>query len=163
MEAPEVKVPEVEKAQIEQPEVKMPEGKAAEAETPKGEAPEIEKPQLETQAPMPQLEMPEAKPVLPKAEELREKLTVSTAEVEAARKAEMAESKPKGMSLLKELLVSFVGLLIALIFSALALGIANWGIGFFGITGDVARAAAVLAVAIIIGPTIAAFATKKYF
>ncbi len=156
--APEVKVPEAEKPQIEEPEVKV-----AEAETPKVEMPEIEKPQLETQAPTPQLEMPEAKPVLPKAEELREKLTVSPAEVEAARKAEMAESKPKGMSILKELLVSFVGLLIALIFSALALGIANWGIGFFGITGDVAKAAAVLAVAIIIGPTIAAFATKKYF
>jgi hypothetical protein len=59
--------------------------------------------------------------------------------------------------------VSFVGLVIALIFSALALGIANWGIGFFGISGDVAKAAAVLAVAIVIGPTIAAFATKKYF
>jgi hypothetical protein len=64
---------------------------------------------------------------------------------------------------LKELVISFLGLVIALVFSALALGIANWGIGAFGITGDAARAAAIVAVAIVIGPTIAAFATKKYF
>ena len=63
----------------------------------------------------------------------------------------------------KELLMTFVALLIALIFSALALGIANWGIGFFGIDGDTPKAAAIIAVALIIGPTIAAFATKKYF
>ena len=73
----------------------------------------------------------------------------------------MAERKAG--SVVKELLISFLGLVIALIFSALALGIANWGIGFFGITGDVAKAAAIVAVAIVIGPTIAAFATKKYF
>jgi len=64
---------------------------------------------------------------------------------------------------IKELIISFIGLVIALVFSALALGIANWGISFFGITGDVARGAAIIAVAIVIGPTIAAFATKKYF
>jgi hypothetical protein len=69
----------------------------------------------------------------------------------------------KAVSVVKELVISFVGLLIVLIFSALALGIANWGIGFFGITGDVAKGAAIVAVAIVIGPTIAAFATKKYF
>ena len=63
----------------------------------------------------------------------------------------------------KELLMTFIALLIALVFSALALGIANWGIGVFGITGDTPKAAAIIAVAIIIGPTIAAFATKKYF
>ncbi len=73
----------------------------------------------------------------------------------------MAEKKAG--SVLKELAVSFLGLIIALIFSALALGIANWGIGVFGITGDVAKGAAIVAVAIVIGPTIAAFATKKYF
>ena len=64
---------------------------------------------------------------------------------------------------LKEIVMSFIGLVIALVFSALALGIANWGINVFGITGDVARGAAIIAVAIVIGPTIAAFATKKYF
>ena len=69
----------------------------------------------------------------------------------------------KAGHVLKELVISFVGLIIALIFSALALGIANWGIGVFGITGDVAKGAAIIAVAIVIGPTIAAFATKKYF
>jgi len=47
--------------------------------------------------------------------------------------------------------------------AVLALGIANWGVDVFGITGDVPKAAALIAVAIIIGPTIAAFATKKYF
>ena len=73
----------------------------------------------------------------------------------------MAEKK--AASVAKELLISFIGLIIALIFSALALGIANWGISVFGITGDVPKAAAILAVAIVIGPTIAAFATKKYF
>jgi hypothetical protein len=69
----------------------------------------------------------------------------------------------KASHVLKELVISFLGLVIALVFSALALGIANWGIGAFGITGDAARAAAIVAVAIVIGPTIAAFATKKYF
>ncbi len=69
----------------------------------------------------------------------------------------------KATHALKELVISFIGLVIALIFSALALGIANWGIGAFGITGDVAKGAAIVAVAIVIGPTIAAFATKKYF
>lgn len=63
----------------------------------------------------------------------------------------------------KELLMSFIALLIALLFAALALGIANWGIGVFGISGDTPKAAAIVAVAIVIGPTIAAFATKKYF
>jgi len=69
----------------------------------------------------------------------------------------------KASHVLKELVISFLGLVIALVFSALALGIANWGISVFGITGDVARGAAIVAVAIVIGPTIAAFATKKYF
>ena len=72
-------------------------------------------------------------------------------------------TEKKVVSAGKELLISFIGLVIALIFSALALGIANWGIGVFGITGDAAKAAAIIAVAIVIGPTIAAFATKKYF
>ncbi len=63
----------------------------------------------------------------------------------------------------KELLMTFIALLITLMLSALALGIANWGIGFFGISGDTPKAAAIIAVAITIGPTIAAFATKKYF
>jgi hypothetical protein len=71
-------------------------------------------------------------------------------------------SAEKATSGLKGLVISFVGLVIALIFSALALGIANWGSGFFGITGDIPRAAAIIAVAVVIGPTIAAFATKKY-
>ena len=62
-----------------------------------------------------------------------------------------------------ELLVSVAGLIIAIILAVFALGIADWGIEIFGISGDMSRAAALIAVAIIIGPTIAAFATKKYF
>ena len=69
----------------------------------------------------------------------------------------------KASHVLKELVISFIGLVIALVFSVLSLGIVNWGIGVFGINGDAARAAAIVAVAIVIGPTIAAFATKKYF
>jgi hypothetical protein len=69
----------------------------------------------------------------------------------------------KTVSTAKELVISTVGLIIAIILAVLALGIANWGIELFGITGDISKAAALIAVAIIIGPTIAAFATKKYF
>jgi len=163
VEKPEVKMPEIEKPKLETPEIEMPEVKEPELETPEMKMPEIKTPELEAKAAMPALEMPETKPVLPKVEELREKVSVPQVETEVSKEAEVTVAKPKGMSVLKELRVILVGLLIALIFSALALGIANWGIGFFGITGDVAKAAAVLAVAIVVGPTIAAFATKKYF
>ncbi len=69
----------------------------------------------------------------------------------------------KAASTAKDLAISIVGLIIAIILAVLALGIANWGIDVFGITEEVPKAAALIAVAIIIGPTIAAFATKKYF
>jgi hypothetical protein len=69
----------------------------------------------------------------------------------------------KAVSSGKDLLISIIGIIIAIILAVLALGIANWGIDVFGITGDMSKAAALIAVAIIIGPTIAAFATKKYF
>jgi len=69
----------------------------------------------------------------------------------------------KGSATIKDLAISIIGLIIAIILAVLALGIANWGVDIFGITGDVPKAAALIAVAIIIGPTIAAFATKKYF
>jgi hypothetical protein len=69
----------------------------------------------------------------------------------------------KTASSAKDLTISIIGIVIAIILAVLALGIANWGIEVFGITGDTAKAAALIAVAIIIGPTIAAFATKKYF
>ncbi|MGQ9460968.1 MAG: hypothetical protein ACUVRA_07045 [Candidatus Bathyarchaeaceae archaeon] len=69
----------------------------------------------------------------------------------------------KAVSTAKELLISIVGLIIAIILAVFALGIANWGIDIFGISGEVPKAAALIAVAIIIGPTIAAFATKRYF
>ena len=63
----------------------------------------------------------------------------------------------------KELAISVIGLIVAIILAVLALGIANWGMQIFGISGEMPKAAALIAVAIIIGPTIAAFATKKYF
>ncbi len=69
----------------------------------------------------------------------------------------------KAASSAKDLVVSIIGIIIAIVLAVFALGIANWGIDVFGITGDMAKAAALIAVAIIIGPTIAAFATKKYF
>jgi len=63
----------------------------------------------------------------------------------------------------KELAISLIGLVIAIILAVLSLGIANWGMQVFGISGDIPRGAALIAVAIIIGQTIAAFANKKYF
>ena len=63
----------------------------------------------------------------------------------------------------KDLVVSIVGIIIAIVLAVLALGIANWAAGAFGINNDIPRAAALIAVAIIIGPTIAGFATKKYW
>jgi hypothetical protein len=59
--------------------------------------------------------------------------------------------------------ISIIGIIIAIILAVFALGIANWGITVFGISGDMSKAAALIAVAIIIGPSIAGFATKKYF
>ena len=148
-------------AKVEMPEVKMPEVKVPEPETPKVKVPEVEVPEIQK----PELEVPEPIEVAPEAEtkELLQPVPVSAVEAGISKEAGVAETKTKGVSILKELLISFVGLVIALILSALALGIANWGIGFFGITGDVAKAAAIIAVAVVIGPTIAAFATKKYF
>ena len=69
----------------------------------------------------------------------------------------------KTVNALKEMLVSLLGIAIAIILAVLALGIANWAIDVFSITEEMSRAAALIAVALIIGPTIAAFATKKYW
>ena len=66
----------------------------------------------------------------------------------------------------KDLVISIIGIIIAIILAVLSLGIANWAAGAFGIGSDanpIPRAAALIAVAIIIGPTIAAFAAKKYW
>ena len=63
----------------------------------------------------------------------------------------------------KDLAISIIGIIIAIILAVVALGIANWAAGAFGINNDIPKAAALIAVAIIIGPTIAAFATKKYW
>lgn len=69
----------------------------------------------------------------------------------------------KAVSAVKEMLVSLIAIAIAIILAVLALGIANWAIDFFNITQEMSRAAALIAVALVIGPTIAAFATKKYW
>jgi hypothetical protein len=73
----------------------------------------------------------------------------------------MAEKKAEAAG--KDLVISIIGIIIAIILAVLALGIANWGAGVFGISGDIEKGAALIAVAIIIGPAIAAFATKKYW
>ena len=49
-----------------------------------------------------------------------------------------------------------------IILAVFALGVANWAVEGFNITGDYSQAAALIAVAIVIAPTIVAFATKKY-
>jgi hypothetical protein len=69
----------------------------------------------------------------------------------------------KAANTMKELIISIIGIIIAIILAVFALGVANWAIDLFSITDDLARAAALIAVAIVIGPAIAAFATKKYY
>ena len=73
----------------------------------------------------------------------------------------MAEKKAEAAT--KDLIISIVGIIIAIVLAVLSLGIANWTAGALGINDPTPRAAALIAVAIIIGPTIAAFATKKYW
>jgi ABC-type transport system involved in cytochrome c biogenesis permease component len=69
----------------------------------------------------------------------------------------------KAANTMKELIISIIGIIIAIILAVFALGVANWAIDVFNITDNLARAAALIAVAIVIGPAIAAFATKKYY
>jgi hypothetical protein len=69
----------------------------------------------------------------------------------------------KAANTVKELIISIIGIIIAIVLAVFALGVANWAIDIFSITDDLARAAALIAVAIVIGPAIAAFATKKYY
>ena len=69
----------------------------------------------------------------------------------------------KAANTVKELIISLVGIIIAIVLAVFALGVANWAIDVFNITNELARAAALIAVAIVIGPAIAAFATKKYY
>jgi len=155
VEVPEVKLPEVEVPEVKLPEVEVPEVKLPEVEVPEVKLPEVEVPEVKADVSLPEAETKDG---------LFQTVSVQPVGVGVSKvKGDLAEAKPKGVLVLKELLISLVGLVIALVLSALALGIANWGIGFFGITGDWARAAAIVAVAIVIGPTIAAFATKKYF
>ena len=67
----------------------------------------------------------------------------------------------KAVSTVKEMMVSLLGIGIAILLAVLALGIANWAIDVFNITQELSQAAALIAVALIIGPAIKAFATKK--
>jgi hypothetical protein len=69
----------------------------------------------------------------------------------------------KAANTLKELAISIIGIIIAIVLAVFALGVANWALDVFNITNDMARAAGLIAVAIVIGPAIAAFATKKYY
>jgi len=72
-------------------------------------------------------------------------------------------TEKKAEAALKDLAISIIAIIIAIILAVLALGLANWAAARFGINDDIPRGAALIAVAIIIGPTIAAFATKKYW
>ena len=47
----------------------------------------------------------------------------------------MSEKEKRPLTAM-ELLISVVGLIIAIILAVFALGLANWGIEFFGISGD---------------------------
>jgi hypothetical protein len=69
----------------------------------------------------------------------------------------------KAVNTVKEMLVSLLGIAIAILLAVLALGIANWAIDIFNIEQELSQAAALVAVALIIGPAISAFATKKYW
>jgi len=69
----------------------------------------------------------------------------------------------KAKSTLKEILISMLAIVISIFLAIFALGVANWAVDVFNITGDLAQAAVLIAVAIVIGPAIAAFASKKYF
>ena len=73
----------------------------------------------------------------------------------------MVEKKAEAAT--KDLVVSIIAIVVAIILAVLSLGVANWAAGAFGIKDSTEKAAALIAVAIIIGPTIAAFATKKYW
>jgi membrane protease YdiL (CAAX protease family) len=73
----------------------------------------------------------------------------------------MAEKKAEAAT--KDLAISFVGIVIAIILAVVALAIANAVAGALNIKALDEKAAALIAVAIMIGPAIAAFATKKYW
>jgi len=69
----------------------------------------------------------------------------------------------KAKSTLKEISISMLAIVISIVLAVFALGVANWAVDVFNITGDLAQAAALIAVVIVIGPAIAAFASEKYF
>ena len=69
----------------------------------------------------------------------------------------------KAKSTLKEILISMLAIVISIFLAIFALGVANWAVDVFNITGDLAQAAALITVVIVIGPAIAAFASEKNF
>ena len=69
----------------------------------------------------------------------------------------------KAKNTIKELIISIIAIVVSIILAVFALGVANWAVEVFNITGDYSQAAALIAVAIVIGSTIAAVATKKYY
>jgi len=56
----------------------------------------------------------------------------------------------KAKSTLKEILISMLAIVISIFLAIFALGVANWAVDVFNITGDLAQAAALIAVAIVI-------------
>jgi hypothetical protein len=69
----------------------------------------------------------------------------------------------KAATTLKELVISIVGIVIAIVPAVFASDVANWTLDVFNITNELDRAGGLIAVTIVIGPSIAAFATKKYY
>ena len=100
--------------------------------------------------------LPVAKTEVPQA------TTVSPVEPEAPKSNQTVKTKPTGISALKGHLIAIIGIVIALTLIALALSIGN-GSDFFGISGDMAKATALIGAALIFCLTIALFAKKKYF
>ena len=69
----------------------------------------------------------------------------------------------KAANSLKELVIGIIGIVIPIILAVFALRVSSWALELFNITNEIARAAGLIAVAMVIGPSIAAFTTKKYY
>lgn len=69
----------------------------------------------------------------------------------------------KAKSTLKEMLISMLAIVISIVLAVFALGVANWALDVFNITGDLAQVAALIVVAIVIGPTMLHLQVKNTF
>ena len=69
----------------------------------------------------------------------------------------------KAKSTLKEMLISMLAIVISIVLAVFALGVANWALDVFNITGDLAQVAALIVVAIVIGHTMLHLQVKNTF